>query len=82
MNGDSQKIYDAIVDNGKDIATLVERQTNQHESNSKDIKEIKEKMLSCHEKHETLSNHSGQLKGVWAFITIFFASLVGMWFKK
>lgn len=76
MNGDSQKIYDAVMANGKKLAVLEERQNNQHTENkcliAKLEKDIREHTRKC---------PVNQVKAQWAVLAMIFAAIIAVIFK-
>jgi len=66
MNGDDQQIFNAVRQNGTDIAVLRKQQDLQHRENKSDIEEIKKKVNG-------INNLKGQLVGQWFLIAGLFA---------
>jgi len=75
MNGSEKQIYEAIVNNGKRLAVLEERQENQHKENRKDIQYIRESI-------KNIPRISGQVHIQWWFIGAIVLGLLGTIFVR
>ena len=81
MNGDSQKIYDAVVENGKNIAvlqseviTIRKTQKEQHLENVAAIQKITDHESTCNDSH---SKHGNQLYLQWWLISVLVVGVLG-----
>jgi len=75
MNGDSQKIYDAVIKNGNRLTALETQQLAQHAENTKNYKEMS-KTISNVIKLKT------QVFFQWFFIGAIFIGIVTLYLRN
>ena len=83
MNGDSQKIFDAIISNGQNIAvlqsevkTIRKTQEQQHQENKDALEKIEGHETECNTNHSSAQAH---IKIQWFIIALIIGGLITMY---
>lgn len=75
MNGDSQKIYDAIIENGNRLTALETQQNTQHEENKRNYKEMSKTIAN-------VIKLKTQVFFQWFFIGTIFVGIITLFLRS